>query len=872
MSVSDNDRRTTINASNGQTSLSGDFILYDQSQVVVTRTRASVDTVLALTTDYTVSGTGVAGGFTVTLLSAAQTGDVYVIEGDRPVTSDAAFSTGGDFKATEVNGRLDRAAVERQELRRDVDDLLDVIGDIDTGDGLITGSLTASTIPLAQDASTLDDSILTQSGSNVIQLTAAAVPAFAWKNTGAGTNEKTWIALTNNTQWTLITYNDAGVSGSQAITVTRSGTTVTNVAATATNIGLTGVTTITGATTITGNTGVTGTLASTGNLSTSAGVIIARSTTLTHATSGAVLLNALDQTGIMANGVPQYDGANVVWSLVGTGSIDTTGAVSGDVLYFNGTDAAWGIITGFSGDDGTAANPTYGFVNEVSPAGMGMYRSAADTLGFATNGVERVTIGNSVVAFATAVSIPYNASGRLGLYDSDSSHQLFIVPGSNLTADRVLTITTGDASRTLTFTADATIGGTHSGTSSGTNTGDQTITLSGDASGSGTAGITVTLATVTVGKGGTGLTSGTSGGVPYYSASNTMASSAALGSTHVVLGGGAGSAPNASSAFLFDGNLVKVSDATNPGYVWTNSGGALNEKTWVASANATQWVLFTYNDAGASGSQAITITRSGTTVSTLNLAATTVSVTGAFTVSGNATLGDATTDSHTINGDITQSADTDRTNIFGRARIDQRATDQAYFSHYDMSSTAQYAIRQNASGYTRINAATGQGVDIRINDANVVSYNATTETLSVAISQSADTNVTNIFGRVRIDSRNTDIAYFSHYDMGASGSEALAQNASGDTALNAASGRSIAFQINATNYGALSSAGNWAFGATSTNTITCTGRFFCRQVTDAGPMTATGGTIGEIVFNTSNSKWYGCTVTHATAATWSAFN
>lgn len=50
--------------------------------------------------------------------------------------------------------------------------------------------------------------------------------------------------------------------------------------------------------------------------------------------------------------------------------------------------------------------------------------------------------------------------------------------------------------------------------------------------------------TVTVPQGGTGLTSGTSGGVPYYSASTTMASSAALTQHAIVLGGGAGAAPN----------------------------------------------------------------------------------------------------------------------------------------------------------------------------------------------------------------------------------------------------------------------------------------------------------------------------------------
>ena len=59
--------------------------------------------------------------------------------------------------------------------------------------------------------------------------------------------------------------------------------------------------------------------------------------------------------------------------------------------------------------------------------------------------------------------------------------------------------------------------------------------------------------------------------------------------------------------------------------------------------------------------------------------------------------------------------------------------------------------------------------------------------------------------------------------------------------------------------------------ATFTGDATVVGSFFPKQVTDAGPMTATNGTIGEIVFNTSDSKFYGCTVT-GTPATWAAFH
>ncbi|UCC72077.1 MAG: hypothetical protein JSV86_17165 [Gemmatimonadota bacterium] len=67
--------------------------------------------------------------------------------------------------------------------------------------------------------------------------------------------------------------------------------------------------------------------------------------------------------------------------------------------------------------------------------------------------------------------------------------------------------------------------------------------------------------------------------------------------------------------------------------------------------------------------------------------------------------------------DITAGADTDTTNIFGRARIDARSTDWAHFSHYDMNGTNQYAVRQTPTGVTNLNSATGQATILSINNS-----------------------------------------------------------------------------------------------------------------------------------------------------------
>ncbi len=83
-----------------------------------------------------------------------------------------------------------------------------------------------------------------------------------------------------------------------------------------------------------------------------------------------------------------------------------------------------------------------------------------------------------------------NSSG-ITILDTDASHTLGIIVGSNLSANRTLTLTTGDASRTVTLSADLTVSAT--ATVSGTNTGDQTITLTGDVTGSGTGSFAATI-------------------------------------------------------------------------------------------------------------------------------------------------------------------------------------------------------------------------------------------------------------------------------------------------------------------------------------------------------------------------------------------
>lgn len=71
---------------------------------------------------------------------------------------------------------------------------------------------------------------------------------------------------------------------------------------------------------------------------------------------------------------------------------------------------------------------------------------------------EDVSDGSSGVSDGATLStgLTFPNTG-LHILDTNASHDLIIAPGSNITADRTLTVTTGDSDRTLTISGNATI-------------------------------------------------------------------------------------------------------------------------------------------------------------------------------------------------------------------------------------------------------------------------------------------------------------------------------------------------------------------------------------------------------------------------------
>jgi hypothetical protein len=139
-----------------------------------------------------------------------------------------------------------------------------------------------------------------------------------------------------------------------------------------------------------------------------------------------------------------------------------------DYFISNQSAAEWERGTGHMSDANTLVRDTV-VKSSNSDAAVNFGAGTKDV----TNDIPaanqaRLDAANSWSAAQTFI----NSSG-IKIQDTDASHTLGLVAGSNLTGNRTLTVTTGDASRTLTISGDTTLGG---GSHSGTNTGDQTLT------------------------------------------------------------------------------------------------------------------------------------------------------------------------------------------------------------------------------------------------------------------------------------------------------------------------------------------------------------------------------------------------------------
>lgn len=115
------DRFIPYVATAAQTTFAYNFPIFNDSDLAVYQISAGVTSLLVLSTDYTVTDAGVAGGGNVVLNVGATADDNIIISGDLPEERTTNFDAAGDFSKDSVNAQFNSLVQLTQQLRRDVD-------------------------------------------------------------------------------------------------------------------------------------------------------------------------------------------------------------------------------------------------------------------------------------------------------------------------------------------------------------------------------------------------------------------------------------------------------------------------------------------------------------------------------------------------------------------------------------------------------------------------------------------------------------------------------------------------------------------------------------------------------------------------------
>ena len=73
-----------------------------------------------------------------------------------------------------------------------------------------------------------------------------------------------------------------------------------------------------------------------------------------------------------------------------------------------------------------------------------------------------------------------------------------------------------------------------------------------------------------------------------------------------------------------------------------------------------------------------------------------------------------------VSDSLSVGSDTDTISTLGRAKIGAFVSDYAYFSHIDNATSTNYALNQNSTGATSVNAKAGTNLGLKINNSNVL--------------------------------------------------------------------------------------------------------------------------------------------------------
>lgn len=262
----------------------------------------------------------------------------------------------------------------------------------------------------------------------------------------------------------------------------------------------------------------------------------------TWASSAALASNAL----VVGGGA----GAAPATITTGTGVVTALG---------NTTNAASGIVVKDANSNITT-NATFNGFTSVAASGTTITLTASSTPVYSITGS-----GGQVIQLPNATTLP---NGTIFSFNNNQSSGAITV--NNASSTLVVSVPSGGYT-TVVLLSNATSAGTwdrHDQTPSNVSWSTNTLDYSGSITSA-----TWNGNTIAVNRGGTGLTAGTSGGVLYYSATGTLASSAALAANALIIGGGAGAAPTTTTTGT--GVVTALGVNTGSAGAFVVNGGAL---------------------------------------------------------------------------------------------------------------------------------------------------------------------------------------------------------------------------------------------------------------------------------------------------------
>lgn len=235
---------------------------------------------------------------------------------------------------------------------------------------------------------------------------------------------------------------------------------------------------------------------------------------------------------------------------------------------------------------------TTGYLKIVSAAGTATPSTvttipAGDITGAALTSTDDTNVtlvlgGTPATALLRAASLTMGWTGKLGLARGGTNADLSATGG----AGQVLQQTSVGGAITVGAITVAASAITGPGALTKTDDTNVTLTLGGSPSVALLAAASLTLGwtgTLSVSRGGTGLGSGTSGGVLAYTASGTLASSAALAANAPMIGGGAGVVPSTITAGTTNQKLIGITAAAPSFRTFANSFTTPSDPTGTAS-------------------------------------------------------------------------------------------------------------------------------------------------------------------------------------------------------------------------------------------------------------------------------------------------